>query len=302
MTKYFSLSVISDPDAVTLFLGYVSVDDTNKITGVFDYSLPVPYARNKWTNVLLPKTDALADPNADDIFTNTFSENGTNFYSSALAEYFTLYQNNFNLYNDVTSTFPEGILALFTAATRTLSTRSYTITTAPIENPEDNVPVTPTTDVSSPVVKQLPPPNLIWFTQPNYNDTRLNIDNTKEIVNYWTSDTMTSEPVSRENRKDYIIGEVVYNVVQNDNSDTDRAIQFPGIKTVAYLFNYGDMNGNLLTENGIQQTLQQSQEKFEYKRIVSGSGVFAAVTGIIARQPYIDPNGVKFQQYAAYFD
>ena len=147
-------------------------------------------------------------------------------------------------------------------------------------------------------------PELVWFTLANYNETRLNIENTKEIVSYWTSDSIRSEPVpnTQENWRKYIIGLTIYNMVQNDNSDTGHAIQYPGILTSSYLFNYGPMVGNLTVVTGVQQTLQQIQQSFEYQTIVSGSGVFAGVTGFIARQPYVDANGVEFQQFAAYFN
>lgn len=62
------------------------------------------------------------------------------------------------------------------------------------------------------------------------------------------------------------------------------------------------MVGSLVVLSGILEQLKDIDQKFNYTRIVSGSGVFANVTGIIASKPYVDAEGNKFQQYAAYFD
>jgi len=142
-------------------------------------------------------------------------------------------------------------------------------------------------------------PDLIWFTQPNYKDTRLNIDNTEGIINYASSDAMLSEPIDRTQRSGYKIGAIVYNVLQNDNTDVpDARIKYPGQVMTSYLFNYGEMVGDITVVSGLQKPLKEVQQELVFDRIISGSGVFVNVTGFIARQPY----GDGFQQFAAYFD
>ena len=95
-----------------------------------------------------------------------------------------------------------------------------------------------------------------------------------------------------------------YNVLQTDNNDIllYTPIKYPGQVMSSYLFNYGDMVGDLTVVSGLQKPSSEVEKELNYTRIVSGAGVFANVTGIIARQPYVDADGVTFNQFAAYFD
>ena len=117
---------------------------------------------------------------------------------------------------------------------------------------------------------------------------------------------MTSEPIPRtqsEIRDNYKIGFIAYNVLQKDSSDRPNPIvSFPGQYMASFLFNYGDMVGNLTVVDGLQKPFEEIQQKINYMTIVSGSGVFRKVKGEIVSQPYVDAEGNQFLQFAAYFD
>lgn len=147
-------------------------------------------------------------------------------------------------------------------------------------------------------------PDLIWFITRSYNDTtRLNVENTEEIVNYYIGDSILSQPISRSQRDERNaskIGTAVSNVLQNDNSSqVSVAVKYPGQVMTSYLFDYEDMVGGLTIVSGLQKSLQERENELLFDRIISGSGVFFNVTGFIASQPYGDDGYV---QYAAYFD
>ena len=147
-------------------------------------------------------------------------------------------------------------------------------------------------------------PDLIWYTNPDYNETRLNIDNKEGVTNLYSADAILSAPVSRKtNYKPYVLGVAVYNILQNDNSDrVDAVIKNNGQVMVSYLFNYKEMAGDLTLVFGLRKTLKEAEKESTYIRIVSGTGVFATVTGFIAREPYVDADGVTYQKFSAYFD
>lgn len=145
-------------------------------------------------------------------------------------------------------------------------------------------------------------PDLIWYTLPNNSEVRLNIANKEGVTNLYGADDILSSPVSK-NSKPYVLGVAVYNVLQNDNSDrADAIIKNNGQVMVSYLFNYKEMAGDLTLVFGLRKTLKEAEKESSYLRIVSGTGVFATVTGFVAREPYVGADGVTYQKFAAYFD
>jgi hypothetical protein len=86
-----SISISPQNGGNPIFTGYFSVDDTiGQVTAFYDLSLPIN------TDVLLPETDPQSYPTADKKFPIT--NNGLNFYSTAIQTFFSLSNNHFNLY------------------------------------------------------------------------------------------------------------------------------------------------------------------------------------------------------------
>ena len=127
--SWYSISILPVSGA-GIFYGYFSVDNTtNLVTGFYDLSLPTG---SSYTNVILPLNSPAAWTSpANNIYPITFP--GLNFYSNALQTFFSIGQNNFNLFYDTEAEFPTDRLA--TTATDTLSSPVYTISYAPISGP-----------------------------------------------------------------------------------------------------------------------------------------------------------------------
>ena len=123
--SWYSITILPESGGA-VFNGYFSVDNTtNLVTGFYDLSLPTG---TSYTDVLLPidSPDAWPEP-ANNIYPITFA--GLHFYSTALQNFFSIGQNNFNLFYDSEVFF---IDRLATTATDTLTTPIYTINFAPI--------------------------------------------------------------------------------------------------------------------------------------------------------------------------
>jgi hypothetical protein len=129
--SWYSISILPQSGA-GIFYGYFSVDNTtNLVTGFYDLSLPTG---SSYTNVILPLNSPAAWTSpADNIY--PFQVPGLNFYSTALQTFFSIGQNNFNLFYDPVE-FPTDRLA--TTATNTFFNPpypAYTINYAPISGP-----------------------------------------------------------------------------------------------------------------------------------------------------------------------
>jgi len=114
-----------------IFNGYFSVDDaTNLVTGFYDLSLPI---NNSYTDVILPINDEASWAGSNNIY--PFNQNGLNFYSTALQQFFDISQNHFNLY----SFYNDGNLSFYTEASGNLVSPPYTIVIQSIPGPPSPV-------------------------------------------------------------------------------------------------------------------------------------------------------------------
>jgi hypothetical protein len=108
-----------------IFNGYFSVDNaTNLVQGFYDLSLPTT---SGYTNVILPTNDYASFYLAENIY--PFDINGLNFYSTALQNVFSIYQNHFNIYLDNLVYF------LYTHTTSNIETPPYAIVLQQISGP-----------------------------------------------------------------------------------------------------------------------------------------------------------------------
>jgi len=107
--------IISAQSGGAIFNGFFSVDNyTNLVTRFYDLALPI---NNSYTDVILPTTDEASYYQADNIY--PFDDNGLNFYSTALQNFFNISQNHFNIYN------LDNVDYLYTDATDDLSYPAY---------------------------------------------------------------------------------------------------------------------------------------------------------------------------------
>lgn len=90
--SWYSFTITKN--AETIFNGYFNVNNTTYLVqGFYDLAL---ITGGNYTNVLLPINDAASWPQADNIYPIT--ENGLNFYSTAIQNAYSLNQNHINFF------------------------------------------------------------------------------------------------------------------------------------------------------------------------------------------------------------
>ena len=95
MSKHYFVDIIGNQNEI-VFSGYICVNDINKVTNFYDFSLPCKND-SSWRNILLPTNCRNAYPAADNKF--PFTACGINFQSKSLKEYLDSECDMFGLYN-----------------------------------------------------------------------------------------------------------------------------------------------------------------------------------------------------------
>ena len=95
MFKHYFVDIIGNQNEI-VFSGYICVNDINKVTNFYDFSLPCKND-SSWRDILLPTNCRNAYPAADNKF--PFTACGINFQSKSLKEYLDSECDMFGLYN-----------------------------------------------------------------------------------------------------------------------------------------------------------------------------------------------------------